>query len=56
MSGGHIVPIGIEGLANALVDFFEGTTQLEPVIGTRSWEQVCIQIEDELEQAIKAVR
>jgi glycosyltransferase involved in cell wall biosynthesis len=56
MSGGHIVPIGIEDLANALVDFFEGTIQLEPVIGTRSWEQVCLQIEDELDQAMKAIK
>jgi glycosyltransferase involved in cell wall biosynthesis len=56
MSGGHIVPIGIHGLATALIDYFEGTSNLEPKIATRSWDEVCLQIEDELERAIKAIR
>lgn len=52
MSGGHVVPVGIEGLANALIDFFSGNLALHPKIATRPWSEVCKQIEDELTQAI----
>ena len=34
MSGGHVVPVGIEGLANALIDFFSGSLALQPKIAT----------------------
>ena len=53
MSGGLVVPISSEKLGMALVNFFEGRIQLAPKIATQSWEEVCVQFETELSQAIK---
>lgn len=53
MSGGHTVPVGVEGLGRALIEFFSGRLVLEPRIATRTWDEVCEQIEGELTSAIK---
>jgi glycosyltransferase involved in cell wall biosynthesis len=54
MSGGHTVPVGVEGLGNALIDFFDGKLKLSPQIATRPWADVCIQIELELLSAVNS--
>lgn len=53
MSGGYTVPVGVEGLGNALLEFFSGRLVLEPRIATRTWDEVCEQIEGELTSAIQ---
>jgi hypothetical protein len=53
MSGGLVVPVSIEKLGMALVDFFNGEISLTPKIATQSWEEVCVQFETELSRAVK---
>jgi glycosyltransferase involved in cell wall biosynthesis len=54
MSGGLVVPVSIEKLGIALVDYFMGKIQLTPRIATQSWEEVCVQFEIELLKAIRS--
>jgi glycosyltransferase involved in cell wall biosynthesis len=54
MSGGLVVPVSIEKLGMALVDFFDERIELTPKIATQSWEEVCVQFESELLKAIGA--
>jgi len=55
MSGGRIVSVDPEELAQELIRFFRGEIAMTPKIATRPWAEVCEQIETELLQAIDRV-
>ena len=56
MSGGVVVPINPEALAEELINFFKGQSLASPRIATRPWNMVCAQIEGELKEAVSRFR
>jgi len=52
LCGGHLVRQDPQALGDALVDYFQGRLEISPRIGTQSWDDVCVQIETELHNAL----
>jgi glycosyltransferase involved in cell wall biosynthesis len=56
MSGGLVVTVSPDALAQAIIDFFQGKIVITPKIATRPWSDVCAQIEFELQSAVDRTR